>query len=651
MTDLLQLLIKIRRGTYLVMADVRQAFLMIKLSKSEDRNRFSILWADRDGKLVAYRYTALVLGFVSSPFILNHVIKYHIANYPNDECSQILKSNLYVDNLFFTGDNAQHLSALYKECYQRMLEGGFQLKNWASNCGPLTLLFQEDETAVTHSCVNEKVLGYRYFPSSDELALADFDNPGNCATLTKRTVLGCVSKVFDSLGFCLPVTVLGKIFIQKLWKDGLSWDEPLPDNRTKEWYRIKDEPSKLNNVRFPRQAYDHDHASLIVCCDSSKEVYGFSCYVKSELVEDGRYQLIFAKAKVAPTKSKTLPTLELMAAFLALKCLPTILTSLENKVNSICIAVDAQIVLSWILTCNVKTKNVLARNRVKDITAMRSDIHNQFNLNCQFVYINSSNNPADLLTRGLSYSSFLDKKQFWLSGPQFFDSPPNDWPRDSLGCLSDESKRLTVQPTINTVHIIADRSSESLLPIKRYSSLAKLFNITALVFMFILKLKGKVKSRLECVNDSKKYWISHEQSKFLPNEIAFLQKEPVSMPILVKNLNLFLDEEQIVRSRGRLENCAYLSYDVRNPILLPKQSFLTELFIRAAHEDRKHLGTASTLSTIRKSGLWIPKGRRVVKSTLSKCMICKKINTFAFQYPKVTDFVKDRVNFCGIGVL
>lgn len=35
--------------------------------------------------------------------------------------------------------------------------------------------------------------------------------------------------------------------------------------------------------------------------------------------------MLFAKAKVAPLKTKTLPTLKLLAAFLAIKCIGKIL--------------------------------------------------------------------------------------------------------------------------------------------------------------------------------------------------------------------------------------------------------------------------------------------------------------------------------------
>ena len=103
--------------------------------------------------------------------------------------------------------------------------------------------------------------------------------------------------------------------------------------------------------------------SLCIFCDASKSCYGFTVYS----VCDGRAQLLFAKSKVAPTKAKTLPTLELLAVYLALKCLPFILDSFKFiNFNKIICAVDSQIVLQWLFTGAVSNKNVFTRNRLKN---------------------------------------------------------------------------------------------------------------------------------------------------------------------------------------------------------------------------------------------------------------------------------------------
>ena len=44
-----------------------------------------------------------------------------------------------------------------------------------------------------------------------------------------------LAKIFDPLGLVTPVTFFGKVFLQELWKEGISWDELLSDNLCVKW--------------------------------------------------------------------------------------------------------------------------------------------------------------------------------------------------------------------------------------------------------------------------------------------------------------------------------------------------------------------------------------------------------------------------------
>ena len=79
LSNLFEFLLKIQNDKYLMMSDIKHAFLSIKLRTDEDKNNFSIFWIDPSGNLVAYRYQTIVFGFISSPFILNHLIKFHVS--------------------------------------------------------------------------------------------------------------------------------------------------------------------------------------------------------------------------------------------------------------------------------------------------------------------------------------------------------------------------------------------------------------------------------------------------------------------------------------------------------------------------------------------------------------------------------------------
>ncbi len=66
------------------------------------------------------------------------------------------------------------------------------------------------------------------------------------------------------------------------------------------------------------------------------------------------------------------------------------------------------------------------------------------------------------------------------------------------------------------------------------------------------------------------YWIRIAQTENFSKEISFLKlqdKSNTNIPTLVSNLNLFLDSNEILRSKGRISKCLYFNYDVYNPVL------------------------------------------------------------------------------------
>lgn len=104
--------------------------------------------------------------------------------------------------------------------------------------------------------------------------------------------------------------------------------------------------------------------------------------------------------------------------------------------------------------------------------------------------------------------------------------------------------------------------------------------------------------------------------------IRTMQKSIDSATMLkYKELQLFHDENKILRCKGRLNNI-YLQRDAREPILLLPGHHLTHLIIEQYHKQCGHQGTNATLANLRQK-YWIPKGRQTVKKCLRKCLQCK----------------------------
>ena len=278
LTGLLTNLLRIRSDSFFLMADIRKAFLQIKLANVEDKNRFSILWLNEEGKLISFRYNTLVFGLTASPFILNFLIKHHVKRYAWDTCSKILYNNFYVDNLFMTGNSIPHLMEIYKLSCSRMEEGGFHLYSWVSNTEKMKAQFLEDARAPIHSEIYEKLLGYLYSPTYDHLTIScsnlQLDIP-----ITKRRIVSSLAKWFDPLGLVSPVLVRGKILIRMLWSNKKDWDEPLEENYVTEWRSIESSLCKLNLLHFPRKVFNTEVSNdLNIFCDASSQAYGFVVY-------------------------------------------------------------------------------------------------------------------------------------------------------------------------------------------------------------------------------------------------------------------------------------------------------------------------------------------------------------------------------------
>ena len=270
----------------------------------------------------------------------------------------------------------------------------------------------------------------------------------------------------------------------------------------------------------------------------------------------------------------------------------------------------------------------------------------------------TSDNPGDLLTRGLSLVKFEENFDFWLHGPVWIRSPVVVWPSNNFSCLSSASKQIVMNTTLSDVR----SPLNPIVPFSRYSSLTKLLAVVARVIEFAIKL-GAYKE--ECMRGSwgsidpnliaKLHLVSVMQRQCFEEELTFLRSpDGKQVPARVRDMNLFLDNNGILRSSGRMGKIDCLSSDVINPIVLGKSHELTKLIILDCHSRVKHLGVQATLNKVRHSGFRVISPYQTIKNVINPCFICRKFNSLSFSYPKMTDLPKHRVNmvrpFSHVGV-
>ena len=654
LNDLTSILIRFRANPIAFTSDVEKAFLQIRLEP--DEKKFTkFLWLSDpeniDSKLITYQFKSVLFGAVCSPFILNAVIKTQMEAHPNVPTADDLKRNIYVDDVVAGCTDEIQASQYYAESTRLMETSGFNLRSWSSNSESVRQLARDDGKLKQQQQVG--VLGLQWDSHADTLTFNAIKSSDELY-ITKRSVVSLAASLYDPLGLLSPVHVRAKRFIQTLWKSGMHWDDPLSTQQLKVWKPIATSLDQVSTTTIDRQYFKvlnnttNKDCELHIFADASTVAFGAVVYIK----QNSQTSIVMAKTRVAPVKNQTLtlPRLELMAIVIATRLSKFVEEALKLKYNFTekTIWSDSQVALGWIT--NGKLLSVFNQNRVQEIN---QSTH-------KFKYVPTDQNPADLLTRGISTMS-LKRSHLWWSGPEWLPTRDN-WPVPNLF----DSTLHVATPEITSVnHMITRESSDINLselpgtdlvsseidsdipsinkrlekslsgnepetvsmetnfePIglqhvinpNTQSSLVRLLNVTSYVHRFIelLKFKAGISTvtpktgpiTAEETTMAETEWIKAIQLQVYGDTLSNLRLRNKRYGPLVQQLDLFLDTEGIVRCGGRLHN-AQISYAAKFPALLPKDHHVTTLIIRDEHYRLKHAGTQALVTSIRQR-YWIP---------------------------------------------
>ena len=197
-----------------------------------------------------------------------------------------------------------------------------------------------------------------------------------------------------------------------------------------------------------------------------------------------------------------------------------------------------------------------------------------------------------------------------------------------------------------------DIDSPFSIDISRYSSLTKLWRITALVIRFIRKLRKEsdLTGPLEATEiiNAENTWTTYIQKTMYRDVIDSIQENKHHN--LVSQLGLYLDKNGgHIRCRGRLKH-ADICEGAKHPVLLSKDHRYTTLVIQMYHEKAFHTGCVQTLSLLRHK-FWIPQGRSAVRRVLERCVLCIRHEGGPYKMPPIpTERVSASAPFTYTGV-
>ena len=480
LTNMTQILIRFRRWKFALTADIQKAFLQIAVHR-DDCDVHKFLW-DCDGLVKVLRFRRVPFSNCSSPFLLNATVQHHLSLFPASRTVIELQQNLYVDDFLSGCDFVEETCQMIHEACDVMSQGCMTLTKWSSNSTEVADVLQREFKGKHLDDDSIKVLGVYWLASSDCFMFhAAVPPEGLC--LTKRVVLSWLSRLFDPLGLAAPYIMQAKCLFQELWKLGLQWDDEIPHEFQIQFMRWVDGLEALGQWRIPRN-YTGTRWCDIKCLqlhgfgDASSKGYGACVYLRAEMT-DGSYvsSLVIAKSKVAPLRQMTLPRLELLRALLCARLVRFVKEALmlSGEVQDRCWT-DSLIVLSWIRSDPVRWKTFVS-NRVSEIQTLVSVD--------RWSHCPSSENPADLLTRGVCAEELVNSK-LWLEGPQFLLQDPDvSEVCDELGDLDPVLTSQSAGSALVTSHEVRER----MFDVDRWGSLTKAIRVVAWVLRYISNLK------------------------------------------------------------------------------------------------------------------------------------------------------------------
>ena len=430
-------LVRSRLHPIALSGDLRQAFLQIRIRESDrDALRFHWLVDLQSKEVVTLRFTRALFGLSPSPFLLNAVIKQHLEAWKDrlpETVSEVSKS-MYVDDFISGASTVPEARKLKNETSQIFNDAQFVLHKWSSNVKGLetdpdyhnVLSFAKQQLGQAMRQGESKLLGLPWNKEKDTLSVRF---PEKLTSVTKRSVLANLAKIYDPLGVASPVTLQGKLIYREACNRKVAWDAPLPTEITAMWEVWERKLPESVSMQRSLATFLEPIQRVEIHAFGDASGKGVSAAVYTVVTqESGTTQgLITAKSRVAK-QGLTIPRLELIAGHMTINLAANVREALDGiQLNPILHCwLDSTVALHWISDRGEYRQFV--SNRVKKIRS---------HPNVTWRHVPTSENPVDLGSRGGSVTGV----ELWWKGPSWL-ADPEKWPPNICDAIqSRESRR------------------------------------------------------------------------------------------------------------------------------------------------------------------------------------------------------------------
>lgn len=626
--DLFSILVRFRQNRYVVSADVEKMYRCIILDESQRSLQQIIFRFNEHEPFRTYTLNTLTYGTASAPYIATKCLV-SLGDTEDIPLSvqEAVKRDFYVDDYIGGGDSIENTIQICKGVSSLLASAKLNLRKWHSNNSQIlqaiTSNIEPSKSLNLDSSASSKTLGIYWLCSLDMLSFQI--NIQFLDKVTKRHILSVISQIFDPLGLIGPCIVEAKVLMQKLWIDKSSWDDKISQEILQLWQSFANTLPALNSLQIPRWVLCEGAQSVEIhtFTDASEVAYGACVYVRS-VTKLGVYhvKLLTSKNKVAPIKTLTMPRLELCAALLGARLCAKIMKSLTLRIVSQHFWCDSTIVLGWLSTSQNQLPPFV-RARVSEIQELTQDF--------AWRYVPSSDNPADLVSRGVKADQ-IGNASIWWNGPSFLQLPEIDWPKFPNPNIKTQTNCTTLllnnnQNTSQSLQTFDNKSMNTISNLIHKKSVYKTLQRTiAYILRFIHNCAHPSNKKIgmlsiEELEMSTSHIISISQKEMFPDEYTIIKSgQTLPSKNRITAFSPFLDSSNIIRVGGRLSNSPY-SYDVKHPILLHSKHHLTNIIFRMHHLNLLHAGPQLLLANIHQA-YWVIGGRNLSKKTVKQCVKC-----------------------------
>ena len=654
--SLIGVLLRFRQEEVAYAADVEHMFHCFSVPEDLHECQCFYWWEDNDPTkpIGVYCATVHVFGHTSSPavatFGLRHAASLDKAPH-REHARDFVRHNFYVDDGLRSDANVERAITTLRDARVILGRVNMRLHKIVSPHREVLEAFPPSEIAKDVNYIdiressNQSALGMIWNIHRDDFQLKCRVKP---VPFTRRGVLSLIGSVYDPFNIVSPFTLQGKLIQRRILMgshdSGFDWDAPLPQSFESEWLAWVDELKHLDSVSIPR-CYkesgfgDARTIELHVFCDASEHSIGHVIYLR-QISHQGVVNVAFvtASSKVAPRGTKSIPRLELCAAFNATIATSHVLEELDLSIDSVRYYTDSRVVLGYLNNQDRRFNRYVSR-RIDGILGASTA--------AQWFYVSTHENPADLATKPTTIPNLLESN--WFSGPDFLEAPGE--------VEANQGSDLGLSPTLlpdQLPRVTALRSklgptNHTYDTLLKTSKMSSLLNVTTHLFRFIFRCRQRLRGDTFSEDDLRQaaisYLVREAQKWAFPSEFKHLQSNPHgdlpgSSPLA--SLTPFFDESQrVLRVGGRLSSSSFSPCEV-HPILLPERHPLTLAILRQEHHRTRHQGRTITAAAIRQSGYHIFHGSTVIRKFLKSCVICQKLRGTPVA-PQMADLPKDRL--------